>query len=233
MSSSEKSFNQAMFFKGFKSMLPITTGVIPFGLVMGAVAYAANLTAFQGLGMNFIMFSGSAQIAVVELMIQDTASLIVILTGLLINLRFMLYSAAFAPYVEDSSFWVKVFCTYNLTDQTYNVMKTNEDLFKTKKEAVVFYMGASICMLLAWHCSVIFGFMFGNFVPPSISLDYAIPLSFITLIVPTLKHKKYIYVAVFSAVVSILLKSIPYNLGLLSTTVLALCFGAYLNQREK
>lgn len=221
-----------MFFKGFKSMLPITTGILPFGLVMGAVAYAAKLTAFEGLGMNFIMFSGSAQIAVIELMLQSTSSIVVIATGLLINLRFMLYSAAFAPYVQDTSFWVKVFCSYNLTDQSYNVMKSNENIFKSNKDAITFYMGAAACMLLAWHGSVIFGFVFGNFVPDSISLDYAIPLSFITLIIPNLKHKKYIYVAIFSTVVSIFLKQMPFNLGLLTTTLLALSFGALLNRLE-
>ncbi len=221
-----------MFLKGFKAMLPITTGILPFGLVMGTVSYAANLSSVEALGMNFIMFSGSAQLAVIELMLQDTSSIVVIATGLLINLRFMLYSAAFSPYVENSNLWVKIFCAYNLTDQTYSAMKANEDKYKSIPEAVEFYIGSAICMLLAWHGSVIIGFIFGNFLPTSIALDYAIPLSFITLVIPTLKHKNYIYVAILSTVLSIIFKPLPYNLGLLSSALLALMFGAFLNRKS-
>ncbi len=221
-----------MFFKGFKSMLPITTGVFPFGLVMGTVYIHAQIPNYEALAMNVLVFGGSSQLAVIDLMLQKSSILIVIATGLIINLRFMLYSAAFSDYVQNSNVWIKLFCTYGLTDQTYAVLKAYEHKLSSQQEVVSFYMGSALCMLLAWHGSVLVGFIFGNFLPISISLDYAIPLSFVALVLPTLKNKTYFYVALMAALTAIVLKPLPYNLGLLVSALIALGFAAFLTRNS-
>lgn len=213
-------------------MLPITSGILPFGLVMGTVYHHAKVTLVQAAGMNVSVFGGAAQLAVIDLMLYKTSILIIIITGLIINLRFMLYSADFAPYIQNSSFWVRIFCTFHLTDQTYAVLKANESHFKTSVEAVQFFMGSCVCMLIAWHGSVLVGFVFGNFLPQNLSLDYAIPLSFVALAMPTMKNKKYIIVAILAATLAVILKPLPYNLGLLIATFISLSFATYLTRRS-
>lgn len=221
-----------MMLKGFKAMIPVSVGVLPFGLVMGTVSFAAGLNILQTASMNLLVFAGSAQLAAIDLMLQKTSGLVVVATGLIINLRFMLYSAALAPYLEKSSFWTKVFCSYNITDQNFSVMKANESLFPSNFEAIQFYCGASLCMFVAWQFSVMIGFLFGNILPASLALDYAIPLSFVALVMPTLKNKKYFYVLIASSIFSVLLKSLPFNLGLLASTLLALAFAAFLTRKR-
>src|SRR5690606_11017795 len=99
--------------------------IIPFGAVMGSSFAEANLSFFQAMVMNMSMYAGAAQLATTELMKLHTASFVVITTGLIINLRFLLYSAAMAPYLEKSGFWTKFFCAFNLTDQSYASMTAN------------------------------------------------------------------------------------------------------------
>ena len=213
-------------------MLPITTGVFPFGLVMGTVYIHAQVSGLEAFGMNLLVFGGASQLAAIALMLQDSSIFVVIATGLIINLRFMLYSAAFTDYVQNSNIWVKLFCTYSLTDQTYAVLKANEHKLSSQQEVVAFYMGSAVCMLTAWHGSVFVGVVFGNFLPASLSLEYAIPLSFVALVMPTIKQKSYIYVALLAAVLSVLLKPLPYNLGLLTSALLALGFAAFLTRNS-
>ena len=221
-----------MYFKmGFIAMLPVTAGVIPFGIVMGSVSSHAELTAVQTIGMNLLVFAGSAQLAAIDLMLQKTSSLVVIATGLVINLRFMLYSAAFAPFVKNSKFLTKLFYSYTLTDQTFTVMRANDDKLKNNGDALSFYTGAAICMLVAWHSAVVVGFLFGKITPPSWALDFAVPLSFVALVVPTIKNHKYFLVALTASVLSIVLREIPYNLGLLTSALLAILLGAWLTRR--
>src|SRR5690349_1595149 len=96
------------FFKmGFRALLPISTGVIPFGAVMGTVSSEAGLSFFDTITMNIIVYAGAAQLAAVELMKHNAASAVVIVTGLVINLRFLLYSAAMAPVLRNSNFLTK------------------------------------------------------------------------------------------------------------------------------
>lgn len=211
-------------------MIPITMGVIPFGAVMGTVCANAQLDLFQTVTMNVIVYAGAAQLAAMDLMTKHAASAVVVLTGLIINLRFLLYSAALSPTLKKSGFWTKWFCAHTLTDQSYAVMTANEDRLPTLHDRVTFYIGTAVCMLLAWHGSVIAGYVFGNFAPQSWSLEYAVPLSFAALVIPTLKSRKYIYVAAFSFAMSILLNDLPYRLGLFVTALLSIALAALITR---
>jgi predicted branched-subunit amino acid permease len=66
--------------------------------------------------------------------------------------------------------------------------------------------------------------------PPSLSLDYAIPLSFVALVLPTLKNRNYFYVAAAASILSVLLKPLPYNLGLLCAALIAMAIGTFLTR---
>lgn len=220
------------FLSGFRAMAPVLTGVIPFGLVMGTVCFEAKLDLAQSVGMNFIVYAGAAQLAAVDLMTKNAASLVVILTGLIINLRFLLYSAALSPVVHRSHFFIKLFCAYSLTDQSYAVMSANESKLRNSSEATLFYLGASVCMMICWHTSMLAGYIFGNFAPASLSLDYAVPLSFVALVIPTMKNKTYFFIAAFSSVVSLLLHSLPFKLGLIGTAILSIGLAALLTRKK-
>lgn len=213
-------------------MLPIVPGLIPFGAVMGTICADSKLSYFQTLSMNIFVFAGSSQLAATDLMLKNTPALVVVLTGLIINLRFVLYSAALSPIVQKSGFLVKALSSYLLTDQSYATMSANEDKLTGTAQLIEFYFGAATLAFVAWQLSVLAGLVFGNFAPASWSLEYAIPLSFITLVIPTLKNRKYIIVALFSAVVSVLLKPIPYNLGLIMTALLGIALSVFLSRKK-
>jgi len=220
------------FTMGFRALLPIISGIIPFGAVMGSAFSAAGLSFWQAILMNTVVYAGAAQLATVNLMSLNAAVLVVVATGLIINLRFLLYSAAMSPYLQDASPLIRFMCAFTLTDQSYAAMSAGQDKFKTNAEAVNFYLGTAVCMLITWHGSVIAGFIFGNFAPPSWSLDYAVPLSFVALLIPTLKNRKYVAVALFSTVSSLLLHGMPLKTGLIVTALLSIGFAAILI-REK
>ena len=182
--------------------------------------------------MNVLVYAGASQLAATELMMQHAAGFVVIATGLVINLRFILYSAAISPILTESSLATKMACAFTLTDQGYAVMSAHQDQLPTKTDTLTFYFGSAACMMIIWNLSVIAGFVFGNFAPASWALDYAVPLSFIALVIPTLKNKYYVLVAAFSSVVSILLSQLPYRMGLVMTALLAVGFGAFLTRKK-
>lgn len=220
------------FRRGFKGMLPIVPGIIPFGAVMGTVSADAHLSFFQTVSMNFLVFAGASQLAAIDLMNQQAAVIVVVATGLIINLRFLLYSAAMSPIVQQESFIKKFITAYCVTDQSYAVMISEQDRFKSNHEAIQFYLGSCLCMVIVWQSSVIAGFIFGNFAPKSLSLDYAIPLSFVALLMPTLKNSKYVIVAIFSAVASLLLQQMPFKTGLIATAILGICLALFLTRKK-
>ncbi len=219
-----------VFVRGVKAMLPITTGVIPFGLVMGTVTANADLSLLQSFGMNFFVFAGASQLAAVDLMTQQVSILVVVATAFIINLRMMLYSAALSGLVKNQNLMVKALLSYAITDQTYAVLVANQEHLKSDRDKIVFYAGAALCMITAWQIAVVAGFVFGNFAPSSLALDYAVPLSFMALTLPALKNKTYYAVAITSAVLSVVLKELPFNTGLLLSGAIAICLGGFLTR---
>lgn len=213
-------------------MIPITTGVIPFGLVMGTVAAEARLSLFESTAMNLLVFAGAAQLAAVDLMTKHTAIAVVVATGLIINLRFLLYSAAMVPVLKGCRWPTKAVSAFFMTDQTYAAMSAHQQEFRTTHDSIRFYLGASLCMALAWHASVLGGFVFGNVAPAAWSLDYAVPVSFVALLVPTLRSGRYIAVAAFSALVSLVLSPLPLRLGLIASALLSIYFAALIMRRK-
>lgn len=226
------SSNTNFFAFGFRRMVPIMTGVVPFGAVMGAAAAEAKMALGQSVWMNLIVFAGAAQLAALDLMTKNATIIVIVATGLIINLRFILYSAAIAPVLAKEGFWTKLVSAYFLTDQSYAVMNAHESYFKTSRDPVQFYFGACVCMALTWHLSVLAGYLFGNFAPRAWALDYAVPLSFIVLIVPTLKSRAYVMVAVCSALAALVLHDLPFNLGLIVSAAIAIGLAAILMRKR-
>ncbi len=205
------------FLKGFSSMGPVIPGIIPFGMIMGTVAADAGLSMPQTMGMNVIVFAGASQLAAVDLLTKDAPSVIIILTGLIINLRFLLYSAASSSYLKKSHIFIKIFTAHTLTDQSYAVTSAHDEQLKTTSEKIYFTLGASLCMSIFWNFFVLSGFYFGNIIPQSLSLDFAVPLSFMALTIPSLVTKTHLIVGLVSIFMSIALKGLPFNLGLIVT----------------
>ncbi|HXH32661.1 MAG TPA: AzlC family ABC transporter permease [Bacteriovoracaceae bacterium] len=218
---------------GFLSILPLISGIIAFGAVMGSAFANAGLTFWQSLLMNTVVYAGASQLATVDLMRMNAGLLVVVTTGLIINLRFLLYSAAMSPYLKAASPVVKFLCAYSLTDQSYAAMSANDHRISSNSEATQFYLGTAACMALVWQGSVIAGYVFGNFAPPELALDYAVPLSFVALVIPTLKSTRHKAVALFSSVMSLLLFEFPLKTGLIFTALLSIALAWLLIRKTK
>lgn len=217
---------------GIIKFFPIATGVIPFGAVMGSVSANAGLTVSQSTVMNFLVFGGASQLASVDLMKNHAPLLVVVITGLVINLRFILYSAAIVPVFKNSKTAVKLLAAHSLTDQSYTLMTANEDKLKSSSEKISFFFGTCLCMWIVWQSSVLLGYLFGNFAPTRLSLDYAVPLSFIALVLPTLKNKKYVFIALFSFLTSLLLQDLPLRMGLIVTAAISMMLASFLTRKK-
>ena len=56
------------FRQGARSALPLTSGIVPFGLITGVTAIGMGLSPTDAIGMTLLFYSGSAQMVVMQLM---------------------------------------------------------------------------------------------------------------------------------------------------------------------
>ena len=74
-------------FKGLRDGAPFVLVIAPFAMLFGVLATEAGLNLLEVMSMSMIVIAGAAQFTAVQLMIEEAPTLIVILTGLAVNLR--------------------------------------------------------------------------------------------------------------------------------------------------
>lgn len=202
-------------FDGSRAVAPLLVGVIPFGLIFGVTAAGSVVGGGLGYATSFIIFAGAAQLATIQLLDADVAAIVVIATALVINARHLMYSAAMAPHFREFPAASRVTLPYLLTDQAFavSIVRYDETTDPTYKRW--FYFGAGITLWVAWQITTAAGVLLGAQVPPSWSLDFAIPLVFLALLIPAVRSRPALVAAVVGGGVALAASSAPYGLGLI------------------
>lgn len=110
---------KAAFWRGFVEILPMTIGVIPFGLVTGIAGLRAGLSTLEITLMSALVFAGASQLVALQLMHSGAAIPLVLLAGLVVNLRYVMYSSAIARHLEPFRGWLKPLAAFLLVDQNF------------------------------------------------------------------------------------------------------------------
>ncbi len=220
------------FWRGVQAILPILVGVFPFGMIYGALAVKADIPFFPAASMSFITFAGSSQFVATQMVRQAAPVVITVLTMFVINLRHALYSASVAGYVRHLSPAWKLGLAYLLTDEAYAVTISNYRQEGSQGNQQYFFLGAGLALWLCWQISTLLGILLGAVIPESWSLDFALPLTFIALIVPSLKERAGITAALTSAVVGILAYAMPFKLSILTAALLGITAGLFVEKKR-
>src|SRR2546422_10483171 len=89
---------RAEFAAGAKAEVPVLFGVLPFGLIYGALALQAGIPPMAALAVSSIGLAGSAPFVGTQLFAAGAPGALIILTTFVVNLRPKLFRAAVAPY---------------------------------------------------------------------------------------------------------------------------------------
>ena len=217
---------RAAFLAGVRAELPIILGVLPFGLIYGAVASAAGLPASLAQAMSAVVFAGSAQFIAAQLIAAGTPAIVLLTTTLIVNLRHLLYSASLSPYVQHLPRHWKWFLAYLLTDEAYAVVIMNyRQGGETRATGHWFYLGAGLALWTSWQVSTAFGIFLGTAVPASWSLDFALAVTFIGILVPTLRDRPHVAAALTAGITAVVAAALPYKLGLVAAALIGIATG--------
>jgi 4-azaleucine resistance transporter AzlC len=216
------------FWAGVRSEIPLLIGVFPFGMIYGALALNAGLSIAQAQMMSSIVFAGSAQFITAQLVHGSTPAFVIVLTIAVVNLRHMLYSASLAPYAAALQLRWKVVLSYLLTDEAYAPTILHYEKEGFTPHTHWFWLGAGTCLWITWQISTALGIFLGAAIPESWSLDFALPLTFIAMVVPVLKDRPVIAAAVTAGIVALVAFTLPYKLGLILAALVGIFVGTLL-----
>lgn len=220
------------FLEGVRAEVPLLIGVFPFGMIYGALALNAGLSNAASQLMSSILFAGSSQFVTTQLVHDNAPALIIILTIAVVNLRHMLYSASLAPHLKDLSLQWKALLSYLLTDEAYapSIINYEKEGISTYKHWFLF--GAGFALWFNWQVSTAVGIFLGTAIPETWHLDFALPLTFIAMVVPVLKNRPMIASALSAGLMALLAYHLPFKLGLILAALTGIIAGTILEKKQ-
>ena len=213
--------------KDLLSVAPHMFSVIPFGIVCGAIGIELGFSPVLVYAMSIIIFGGASQIVFLQLLSGGASALIAVTSVGVINSRHLLYGAVLSEYLNKLSTIKKIFISYFIVDQGFAV--SNIYFKKNKEQNFNHYhlLGSGITLWLCWQISTIIGIYLGSIVPESLGLKFAIPLTFIAIIINELRKLDHLIVMIVSGLAATFFYNAPFKSYILISPLIGL-FAAYL-----
>ena len=194
-------------------MLPWLTGIVPFGLVIGVSAARADIPTLAGWLTGPLLFGGSAQIAVIDLLDAGAAPAVVIGAALAINLRLVLYSATMAPHWRGMPRWWQGLAASVLVDASVAVGVDGYERATDRRRGHLYYLGGAGVLWVAWVTAIAVGATAGARLPGALHLELVIPLFLAGEVVARLTTRAATHAAATAACVGALSVGVPLHLG--------------------
>jgi predicted branched-subunit amino acid permease len=224
--------------------------VVPFGLIYGVLALGAGLSPASAQAMSAIVFAGSAQFISTQMFASGAPGLVIALTLIVVNLRHMLYSASLAPYVLHLRPAWRWLLAYLLTDEAYAITISHytesgpgspgDGDGESKQRTLIewlgnrhwYFLGAGLALWSTWQLSTAAGIYLGAVIPSGWSLDFAVALTFLALLLPFLQGCPSLAAALTAGVTAVLAYNLPYKLGLMLAALVGILVGVWMEARE-
>ena len=214
--------------QGIIDSSPFILVIIPFATLFGVLATEAGLNVLETMVFSIVVIAGAAQFTALQLMQENTPTVIVLISALAVNLRMAMYSASLTPYIGAAPLWQRALCAYVTVDQSYvvGVSKFEREPDMTVPERVAYFMGAVTPIVPLWYVFTLVGALVGTRVPESWALDFAIPIAFLAMIAPMFRTAAHVVAALTAVVVALLAAGVPYSLGLIIAGIAGMIAGA-------
>lgn len=211
--------DRSEFITGVRDVAAAAPPIVPIGMVFGATAVQTGFTPVSATALSLFAFAGAAQLAAVELLKEGATLQVVLATIVLVNLRYVIFSASLAPKVRHLSRPWRAVIAYPLFDLNYALAETRFAEREPHEAHRGWYMvGVSFPLVAALVVGTLAGTLMGTVVGDEFQLDFAITLVFISLLAPQIEGKPTALAAVCAVVVAVVGVKLPLNLGLLVAT---------------
>jgi predicted branched-subunit amino acid permease len=200
---------------GRRAILPFLPGAFAWGMISGVAMVKGGLAVPWAIAMSLLVYAGSAQLAALPLIVAGAPLWVIVATGLITNLRFVIYSAALRPYFADRTLLRRVALGYFMTDFTFvRFMRSAQDGTMPEAHRDSWFAGVCSSNWLTWQTSAIAGIIGASYVPREWGLEFTGTLALVALVGPSLNARPAVVGAVVAAVVALFAHALPFKLGL-------------------
>lgn len=209
---------RAAFAAGARAVVPSLPAMAAWGVVTGIAMTKLGLHLATMLGLTFVVYSGTSQLAVLPLMAGSTAVLTMVAAAAVANLRFVVYSAVLSRHLR------RVPLALRLATGFWTIDGPLAALLQRQREGrlvqrVAFLNGANAVTAAVWCASSLLGIALATALPFGPELAFVGVLALFGITVPMLVGRPAWAAAVASVAVALAGASWPHRLGTFAAVV--------------
>tara|TARA_B110000196_G_C21032643_1_gene608368 strand:- start:211 stop:909 length:699 start_codon:yes stop_codon:yes gene_type:complete len=215
--------------KGILDVSPLMIPVVPFGVIYGVIGMDLGLGPYMTLGMSIIVFGGASQIVLLQLFSGGASSLVILSSVGAVNSRHVLYGAVLSENLSGLKLIWKIILSYVMVDQAFAV--SNDYFRKNKRNKNKHYhlLATGFTCWTIWQFSTFAGIVLGSIIPEELGLKFAIPITFLALLINDFKKFKNVIVMLVSGLIATFgYNLIPFKAYIIVATLSALLIAALL-----
>lgn len=211
--------------EGLRLMLPMSVGLLPWAIVTGVAMRSTGLSAVESLGMNLIVYAGTAQLGTLPLIAAGAPLWLIFVTALVLNLRFVIFSAAIAPVFHDSSFARRLASSYLLVDGVFAVGADKLLQADDPHWRWGYYIAPSAFNWCVWQVFTALGIFGAEFMPRDWSLEFMVTIALMVMVLPMVRTRPMLVAALAGGLGAVLLRGLPLRLGVVAGIAVGIAAG--------
>ena len=221
--------------EGLIAVRPALIATFTWGLVTGVAMVKSGLTESAAVAMTLLVYAGSAQLTSLPLIAGGAPLWLIFTAGCIVNLRFLIFSAALHPYFRSLPWFKRITYGYFTTDMSFVLFmpRFGEASERGTYFQRWFFLSTIIPGWLTWQSSSLIGIALGALVPSEWGLDFAAVLALMAITIPLANSRPMLVSMLAAGLTAWVAQPLPLRLGLLAAVVVGIVAGIWAEKSMK
>ncbi len=223
--------------EGVRDGLPIGLGYLSVSFTFGILAVSKGLSWIQAGLISLLNVTSAGQVAGLGIMTTAGGILAMIVSQIVINLRYSLMGIALSQKADKTMTpLLRAILAFAITDEIFGVAVS-----KKKEFGARYFFGLTILPILGWVAGTVIGAILGQVFPPFLTNALAIGIygMFVSIVMPKAKHDKVILsgsllaciVSCIFFYVPVLSKNVSQGFAIIIAAVVAALAGVFARKK--
>lgn len=195
-------------------MLSTAIGIAAWGLITGVAMGKSGVEPWLMVLMSLLVFAGSAQLAVLPLLATGAPLWVIWATALCVNLRFVIFSAAWRPYFMAYPLWMRLRLAYFTADLNYVLFMRRFPEAKSAPEHLPYFWGGVALNWTSWQLPSLLGIFLADAVPVHWGIGFAGTLALLGLALSLLNDRATAVAGAVAGCAAVAAYALPFKLNI-------------------
>lgn len=211
-------------------MVGVSIGIAAWGLITGVAMGKSGYPLPLLVLMSLVVFAGSAQLAVLPLLSSGAPAWVVWATALCVNLRFMIFSAQWRPYLVGHPLHLRLRVAHFTADLNYVIFMQRFPEPKPAPEQLPYLWGGVACNWTAWQVPSMLGLFLAHAVPVHWGFGFAGVLALMGVGASLLTDRATAVAGAVAACAAVAAFALPFKLNIVVAIATAVAMGLLIDR---